>query len=103
MYPAYVLTEKDAYLLKNSDNLHTFTSEYTLWKDTIAREYATINQALKHVRDHAIMDHRVIAADLVMVEYDNDVRIYVNYSDEDIVFDGITIKALDYFVLEVSS
>ncbi len=102
-YPTYVLTEKDAYLLKNSDNIHTFTSEYDLWKDAIEAEYAIINDALRSVRDRAIRDHRIIVDGVVRVDYDNDVRIYVNYSQDDCDVDGVTVEATDYLVVEVSS
>jgi len=47
-----------------------------------------------------ILKHEEVEEDVIRVTYDNGVVIYVNYSENTVVCDGVTIAALSYKVGE---
>jgi hypothetical protein len=100
-FPAYVLTYEDAFLLKESDDMTTYTAQFERWKSSIVQEYHMINNALKHVQGMQIVDHTYHGDGLVEVVYEHGVRILVNYGMTNRIFEGRIIEALSYDVLGV--
>jgi len=98
MNPAYVLTYQPSSMLKDTDLQHYFTTEFDLWKDTIATEYEYINNALKYVNGEYITSRIVLDFGIVKVSYSNGVDIYINYTSHIFNDGGITIPAMDYYV-----
>ena len=45
-----------------------------------------------------IVDHQYVQADVVEVTYDNGVKVYVNYTEEAVTVDGVTIDGMSYKV-----
>jgi hypothetical protein len=99
LYPSYILTEEDAFLLRGSDNLTVFTSQYAVWKDTILREYAQLAGALNPTLGSSIKGHRYLGQQVVFIEYDNGLKVYINYGDLDRTVDTHVIEAKNYLVV----
>jgi hypothetical protein len=75
-----------------------FSSIYSSYRDRVIdviNEFSTRlgciqgKHMLRHLRD----------GDLVTVEYEGDITIYINYSEEYMEIDGLSIRPLDYIVV----
>ena len=95
--PSFILTEQSSSMLKDTDSSYLYTTEFDLWKDTIASTYSYVNDALKYVDSEYIVSRTVIDSGIVKVTYSNDVDIYINYTSDEYVGE-VTIPALDYYV-----
>ena len=49
-------------------------------------------------KDASIVAHELFEKDdnLRIITYSNGVKVYINYSDEPAVIDGVSVEALDY-------
>lgn len=75
---------------------------YEDWLDEIIKSGNTVNSVLKKVADCEIISHANVCGNVYKTVYSNGVSIYVNYGDTEILVNGITIKAKDFCVAEVS-
>lgn len=100
IYPSFYLTWEDSSKLiyTNSNNLYSL--EYETYADTIV-EYDAALRALAQQTDGAyVISHETLENGLVKVCYDNGVVVYVNYTENDLTADGLTVDALSYKVGE---
>jgi len=80
---------------------HLYATEYTLWIDKAIENINRYYPTLKAIADSVITDHYEYLPDVMVTEYgEGSTKIVVNYTNEDVVFDGQTVKAQDYEVLE---
>ena len=96
VYPSYVLTMNEASKLKDTDIEYIYTSQFDLWKDTVVEEYNFINNALKHVIGEQLTSRVVLEQGIIKNTYTNGVIIYINYTSNDKIVDGITVSAQAY-------
>lgn len=61
-----------------------------------AEKYSTL---YKKIAGKAIVDHSYINKKLAKTVYENGITVYVNYSDNEVSVDGVTVAALDYTVI----
>jgi hypothetical protein len=103
LYPSYLLTQNDAFLLRGSDDINTYSSEYSRWKEKINEEYQFINNALKHVTNSTMINHKYLGDGLVEVKYLTDdqkeIVIYVNYNNQERTYNSYTILKKNYIVV----
>lgn len=97
-YPSWYVSNEDSVELINTASSWIYSSQYSVWKDSIIREYGEINEALKSVTGACIQDRVPLDEDVVRVDYDNGVSIYVNYSQTDWTGDGVTVGKETYLV-----
>ncbi len=57
--------------------------------------YVKANSALSNVRDARMTSHSEIQPDVYCTEYNNSMKVYVNYTEEAVTINGITINAND--------
>lgn len=96
----YLWIYKDNSLLKETDYDDLYSVQYSSWKDKAISDYARVNEALKGLTGVSIVSHEYISEDLVKVTYDNGTKIYVNYSDEAVTADGVTVEARSFSRLD---
>ncbi len=92
VYPSFLLTEQDSVDLHGTESVDVFTSEYDDWKTEIQSIYQQVNGVLQFVRGATVVN-RVQNSDYAVTEYSNGVKIAVNYSNQNVVIDGITVGA----------
>lgn len=97
-YPSWYLTFEDSVKLIDTASSWIYSSQYSVWKDSMIREYAEIEEALKDVSGACILDRVLLTEDVVRVDYDNGVSIYVNYGGRDWAGDGVTVGGESYLV-----
>ncbi len=61
----------------------------------IVEYYTQSDNALKELRNSRITGHSIVQDGVYCTEYDNSIKVYVNYNDQDVTINGIIIKAKD--------
>lgn len=97
--PSYVLTEEPTYEMRYTNASMFFTTEANLYQESIIGTYDWLNTALSPVINAKIEAREILQIGLSKVTYDNGVVIYVNYTNNDLIKDGITIEARGYEVI----
>lgn len=97
--PYFILTYESPVVLNKTDRNDLFSSEYSVWKDTIKEISKEFNDRLGEVWNQKIVKHEEKEG-LVIITYENSVRIYINYTDDSVEMDGISVPAMDYFVVK---
>lgn len=99
LYPSFYITNESSYLLLDTGSQHIYTSRYLDWKTEIARQYQYVNQALHHVSGVAVRSRTVLAPGVVVNTYENNVKVYINYTGENITVHGISMTPQSYEVI----
>ena len=97
-YPSFLLTSQPAYLLSETASNHIFSSQFSAWEDLVVEFYNRVSQGLYPVRNQPIVNRQILAPGVVKVTYANGVKIFVNYTNEDFAYSGLTIPAEDFMV-----
>ena len=79
---------------------HLYATEYTLWLDEAVKNVNRYYPTLKQLKNGVIIDHYELAEDVMITVFDNGIKIITNYTDKAYSFDGVTVKANDYFVVK---
>lgn len=96
--PSFAVTACDSMELYNTAQSGYFSTNFEDWLPRIEETYRVVSEGLAPVWGHGIVSHRCLETGLVRVEYDNGVRIYVNYTDQPLTADGITVPAGSFAV-----
>ena len=99
VYPSYVVTEEDTYKMRYTGSNQLFTTKFTDWSSRIISEYHYINDRLSLVKEARIIGREVIEPGVVIVSYDNDYRIFINYTETTKTVNGHTIPAKEAQVI----
>ncbi len=100
VYPSFMLTEKPAYLLMSTNSANYYSTEYELYKPLIQVIYNEVNGALRHVINSEWINRTVLADGVIVNSYSNEKEIVINYTEEDYVYNGVTVKAKSYSVID---
>ena len=89
------LMAADTSVLADTTGDDIFFAEYGYWKDEIASCYDSFNEYWKQVKDSRVTGHEIVGRDnsLRVVSYDNGLKLYLNYSDEDETIEGVKVPA----------
>ncbi|ALC91408.1 hypothetical protein AM500_17590 [Bacillus sp. FJAT-18017] len=99
-YPSFLLTDAPSNLLIGTPSKDVYTSEFSVWKDKIAEQYAKVEQSLGQVEGASIVARAVPKAGIVEVSYSNGKTIVINYTDTPFRKNTIEIAAKDFAVIE---
>lgn len=69
---------------------------YENWINSAADFYQRANKALSDIRSSRMTSHSEVADNVFCTEYNSGEKIYVNYTDNDVVISGLTIPANDF-------
>ena len=96
----YQLTYKESSVLKNTEITTNYSSGYEEWKKEILSAYQKVNGALAQVQDAFIIKHDKVAENVTCTEYDNGVKIFVNYNDVAVSLEEGMVSARDYLAVK---
>lgn len=96
--PYFILTYESPIVLNKTSYNALFSSQYSIWEKDIKEISKEFNEKLADVWNQKIQKHEERDGS-VIVTYENDCRIYINYSEAAIQVDGVDIPALDYTVV----
>jgi len=97
--PSYVISEKSAYYLQDTELGQIYSSSYSTWKETIVKQYQFVANALNEVRGNSIVSRIAIQPGFYLVTYSNGVQIYINYTNETLVDNLHSVTARNYKVV----
>jgi hypothetical protein len=96
MRPSFLLTAESPSLLQHTNSRNIYSSDYTLYMETIADYDAILRGLHEKIGGASITGHKR-AGDLVTVTYGNGLTVYVNFSREPVLTaSGRTVGALDW-------
>jgi len=82
----------DSAILADTNYDDLYGSTYTLWIDNAAKRYSSYQDLLKKIYDQEIVSHGEIYNDVTVTEYENGVKVYVNYTEKDVKVGDITVE-----------
>lgn len=97
--PVFKLTYESALNLRDTDYDSLFSSTYMDWEGIMLDTYHEFRDNLSVVYGQQMTGHDFLTDDLVRVEYANGVKVYVNYGNEPVSADGVSVPAKDYLVV----
>ena len=97
--PYFELTYEKSYSLKYTDYNRLYSSYYEDWLDNAVSIYREFNTSLAGIWSCTINQHVRLADDVVKLVYENDVVIYINYSDIAVTAENHEIPARNYLVI----
>ena len=80
------------------DYMAYYSSQYTDSLAVAAEMYEIYNEFYKLVADASVSDHAILDGNVRRVTYDNGVCVYLNYSSNEALVDGVTVPALGYVI-----
>ncbi len=96
--PYFYLTYENALKLKDTGYNFLFTSTYSYWKDRVVETYTEFKENFADTYGEQMISHEVLGEDIRRVEYSNGKIIYLNYSNEEVIIDGVAIPAIGYTI-----
>lgn len=98
--PYFTLTHEDPRLLKRTEYLSIFSSQFSVLENQIVEEYRAFEETDKGSWNVFIEDHRKIADQVYETIYENGRRVVVNYGDRAYEGEGWRVEAQNYAVIE---
>ena len=100
IYPSYVLTGGSTYDLKETNSSYYYITEYDVLKDRISDYYEFIDEGLQASMGKEMLDHTFLAEGVVLVEYEGNVQIMLNYNNVEVTFNDVIVPAESYVVIQ---
>lgn len=100
IYPSFYITKKDSSYLLYTNSSDIYSSQYDIYKEEIISYSKELSQVNEYTKDSSIIGHERLDNGVTIVTYDNGVKIYVNYSQQEVIAEGETIPAMSYKVGE---
>lgn len=94
--PKFVVCYDHVELLKQTDYSRYYSVRFSVQKQHILSAYEQYTQALKAADGFRMTAHERLAQDVFVSTYENGVKVYVNYSDNEYQKDGVAVAAHGY-------
>lgn len=91
----FTFTNANESVFENTEFNYYFSTEFKKWENKIGEVYSKYNEFYNKVKDTQIKMHTNISKDVVKVEYENGLALYINYSNLPVEVDGVTINPVD--------
>ena len=92
---SYSCIYSDSSLLTGTEYEKLYSSTYTLLKDNISKKYKQYNELLEKISNSIIVSHSTFN-NVARTDYENGISVIVNYNDNPITVDGITVPAKNF-------
>jgi hypothetical protein len=97
--PRYILTEENTYKMRYTRSSNLYTTAISDYETEIIDTYHYINDALKYVVGAMVVEREVLGLGIIKVTYDNNVSIYINYSDQIFMNSDVILFGKSYEVV----
>ena len=94
--PGFMAMYEDATLLNDTDYDIYYGNTFELLKSDMVKIYQRYQALLGKISSERITDHRMHRDDIAETVYENGIRVFVNYSDEDFLIENVTVPAHDF-------
>lgn len=99
IYPSYIITEKSAYLLQDTELGQIYSSSFGTWKETMVYQTRFVKDALDSIRGSHVLSRVTIESGFYRVSYSNGVQIYINYTNNPLTDGSTIVQARNYKVV----
>ncbi|MGP3786770.1 DUF5696 domain-containing protein [Paenibacillus sp. 1A_MP2] len=96
--PQFQWTYEPSSKLKLTSYDSAYATDYAYWVDDAAALYKEANEVLGNLRNQLITEHERVQEGVVRVTYSGGASILINYTDDPVTMDGITVGGADYAV-----
>lgn len=93
MLPNFQVTYEPSSVLKKSEYTDNYASGYESWREDILAADALARECLAGLMDQQLVGHSQVAPQVYATTYENGAVVYVNYSNEDVTVNGVTVPA----------
>ena len=97
----FIVTYESPIVLNKTNYNDLFSSQFSVWKEEMIQICDEFNENLNGVWNQKIQRHEE-KENAVVITYEDGSRIYINYSEESIIADGVQIPAKDYVLVKGS-
>ncbi len=95
--PHYQFTYTEASRMKLTALNRFYNTTYSSWQESVVNTYNQVNAALSGLNNETITSHEVLGdGNVRKIVYSDSTTIYVNYGDEAVTVDGVTIDPVSY-------
>lgn len=98
VFPSFYITYEDSSQLLYTNSSDIYSTKYSVYKDEIIAYDEELEKVNARTKDAFILSHERLNNGITVVRYDNDITIYINYTDADITIGEIVIPAMSYKV-----
>lgn len=99
-YPSFYITKESSAELIYTNSSDVYSSEYSSYRNTIARYDDELKSLNELTKDSFIIEHEIFDNDLRAVTYSNGVKIYINYGAKTQTIDSVSIEPMSYEVVK---
>lgn len=96
----YSCIYEDSDVLINTRYDGLYSSTYNLWEDYASEQYAKYYDLQQKIYDKAITKHFKLSESIYCTEYENGVKVVVNYSNSDFEYHGAIIGKRDFCIMD---
>lgn len=97
--PLYTFADTSEESLLKTELSWLTSPDAAAWIDILANRQKAVQEIFASVRNKPIVGHVCVDADVYVTTYDGGVRIAVNYRDEAVQVDGVTVLARSFVAL----
>lgn len=91
---------KDSFTLRETRLSDKFSIGYNSWNKQAIASYLEYSKVFSMVKGCAFKSHTQVLPDVYEAEYSNGIKIFVNYSNKDVVINGVQVSANGYGIKE---
>lgn len=95
--PSFMLAKDIDTSLAESGTIDFYGIRYNGHKESLVETVGELSAYLKAIGSAKIQSHRFLQNDLTQTVFENGVQVIVNHSEEDVTYDGTTIKAKSFW------
>lgn len=95
--PTFLLTYENTTLLKKTKHTEYYSVDYKILEDTVKNAYDFVSEYAEATSGAYMTSHSIVKDGVAVCEYSNGVKVYVNRTDADFMFDSVTVPANGYF------
>lgn len=101
--PTFLLTQEMSEKFKDTRVENAFSTEFTNWIDDVVSITKEFNDNLAFTGNCIIKEHQKLQDNVYKVTYSNGNKVYVNYSQNEVTVDNVTIAAKNYTVVDAAA
>lgn len=97
---SFNVTSKPTQRLRNIKDNRLYSTQFSLWKNTILRQYKRLSSGLDAVQGQYITDYKKLSADVSVVTYEKGTKVVCNASGHPFIYEGRTVKPMDFILIK---
>jgi len=101
VYPSFYLTHDSTSKILDTTSNWIYSSSYEQWDKSISSTYMWMDHLLGQVQGAKVIDRSIPQAGISVISYSNLKTIVVNYTNEDIMYEGHQAKAFDAICVQI--